>query len=204
MAARRRFREGDTGGWCSSLLRLTVLRLLRQWHHDRRAGLNEGSFISSCDIEAARAELIGRGVEVSEAFHFGATFGRGTPAPAGPRPGTVIPILVRIVPRSGRQQLAAPGDQERFPGRGFSNLDLATLTHFLKRQRSTMGCTKQPPRSTTGRVVRRLHRRAPARAGRPRRPSRCRALCGACASVRMEWSRACDAGPGPSSSARND
>ena len=35
------------------------------------------------DIEAARAELIGRGVEVSEAFHFAAFGGRPR---AGPRP----------------------------------------------------------------------------------------------------------------------
>ena len=44
---------------------------LRQGTHDGSAGLGSGNcFSSSSDIEAARAELIGRGVDVSEVFHF--------------------------------------------------------------------------------------------------------------------------------------
>ena len=43
------------------------------------AGSIQGLHLIVSDIEAARAELAGRGVEVSEAFHFGA--GGQTPGP---------------------------------------------------------------------------------------------------------------------------
>jgi hypothetical protein len=80
------------------------------------------------DIEAARAELIGHGVDVSEVFHF-AQFG-GPPVP-GPDPE-----------RRSYSSLATFSDPDgntwllqevtaRLPGRGLS-LDVAGLTDLLR------------------------------------------------------------------------
>jgi catechol 2,3-dioxygenase-like lactoylglutathione lyase family enzyme len=43
---------------------------LRQRNHDSPGGVSAGTWLIVSDIEAARAELIGRGVEVSGVFHF--------------------------------------------------------------------------------------------------------------------------------------
>ena len=60
------------------------------------------------DIEAARAELVGRGVDVSEPFHFGEA-GQTT----GARPGAPQLLDVPDPARSRRQHLADPGGQAR-------------------------------------------------------------------------------------------
>jgi hypothetical protein len=39
--------------------------------NDERAGAVQGLHLIVADVDAARAELAGRGVEVSEVFHFG-------------------------------------------------------------------------------------------------------------------------------------
>ena len=81
------------------------------------------------DIEAARAELIGRGVEVSEAFHF-AAFG-GAPVP-GPDPtGKSYATFATFSDPDGNSFLLQE-IKTRLPGRGLSNLDLATLTELLR------------------------------------------------------------------------
>jgi len=49
--------------------RLRVLGHLRQKRHGGGGGLRQGLYLIVSDIEAARAELLDRGVEVSEAFH---------------------------------------------------------------------------------------------------------------------------------------
>ena len=49
-----------------------VLDRRRHRDHDGRARVGKGLHLVVTDIEAARAELVGRGVEVSEPFHFGA------------------------------------------------------------------------------------------------------------------------------------
>jgi catechol 2,3-dioxygenase-like lactoylglutathione lyase family enzyme len=53
---------------------------LRQRNHDSPGGVSAGTWLIVSDIEAARAELIGRGVEVSRVFHF-------SPEQRGPVPG---------------------------------------------------------------------------------------------------------------------
>ena len=81
------------------------------------------------DLEAARAELIGRGVEVSEAFHF-AGFG-GPPVP-GPAPsGGSYATFATFSDPDGNSWLIQE-IKTRLPGRGLSNLDVPTLTELLR------------------------------------------------------------------------
>ena len=81
-------------------------------------GSAQGLYLIVSDIEAARKELLGRGVEVSKAFHdaggvyAGAGRALSVRAAPGQRSGSrasQLP-LVRLVQRSGRQRLAVPGD----------------------------------------------------------------------------------------------
>jgi len=81
------------------------------------------------DIEAARRELMGRGADVSEAFHF-AGFG-GPPVP-GPEPnGRSYATLASFSDPDGNSWLLQEV-KTRLPGRGLSNLDVATLTDLLQ------------------------------------------------------------------------
>jgi catechol 2,3-dioxygenase-like lactoylglutathione lyase family enzyme len=101
-------------------------------------GSAQGLYLIVSDIEAARAELLGRGVEVSEVFHGGSVYA-----------GTDAPYLF------GRLRVNGPDPQHgsyrsfasfrdpdgngwlfqevttRLPGRGLS-LDVATLTELLR------------------------------------------------------------------------
>jgi catechol 2,3-dioxygenase-like lactoylglutathione lyase family enzyme len=80
------------------------------------------------DIEAARGELIGRGADVSEAFHFGAV-GR-SPEP-GPEPsGRSYGTFATFSDPDGNSYLLQE-IKARLPGRGV-NLDVATLTELLR------------------------------------------------------------------------
>ena len=77
-------------------------------------GSVQGTFLVVDDVKAARAALIGRGVEVSEVFHFEGplnVIGTNGRVP-GPDPeGRLLP-LVGFIQRSRRQQLDAAGDQD--------------------------------------------------------------------------------------------
>ncbi len=81
-------------------------------------GSAQGMYLIVSDIEAARAELLLRGVEVSEVVHDAAGVYTGPDEPYlfgrlrvnGRDPGASQLPLVRVVPGSGRQRLAAPGD----------------------------------------------------------------------------------------------
>ena len=80
------------------------------------------------DIEAARAELAGRGAAVSEAFHF-TTLG-GTPE-SGPEPsGRSYGTFATFSDPDGNSYLLQE-IKARLPGRGI-NLDVATLTELLR------------------------------------------------------------------------
>ena len=81
------------------------------------------------DIEAARAELIGRGVEVSGAFHFDGFGGSPVPGPA-PNGGSYATFATFSDPDGNSWLLQEI--KTRFPGRGPSNLDVATLTELLR------------------------------------------------------------------------
>jgi catechol 2,3-dioxygenase-like lactoylglutathione lyase family enzyme len=81
------------------------------------------------DIEAARSELAGRGADVSDAFHF-AGFG-GPPVP-GPEPnGRSYGTYASFGDPDGNTWLLQE-IKTRLPGRGLSNLDVATLTDLLQ------------------------------------------------------------------------
>jgi catechol 2,3-dioxygenase-like lactoylglutathione lyase family enzyme len=99
-------------------------------------GSVKGTFLVVEDIEAARAELIAKGADVSEPFHF-ASIG-------GPRVSGVDPE------RRTYNTRATFGDPDgntwllqeittRLPGRGFSGLDVATLTGLLREAETRHG-----------------------------------------------------------------
>jgi catechol 2,3-dioxygenase-like lactoylglutathione lyase family enzyme len=81
------------------------------------------------DIEAARAELIGRGVDVSEAFHFTGFGGSPVPGPA-PNGGSYATFATFSDPDGNSWLLQEI--KTRLPGRGLSNLDVTTLTELLR------------------------------------------------------------------------
>ena len=73
-------------------------------------GSAQGLFLVVADIAAARAELVARGAEVSEVFHY-----RRRSWQAGyqwPGSGRTQLRLLRDLCRSRRERLAAPGDHE--------------------------------------------------------------------------------------------
>ena len=79
-------------------------------------GSAQGLYLVVSDIEAARDELVARGVEVSEVFHPGAPGAQFQPTAgdrvSGPAPEHAQLQLVRHVQRPGRQRLAAAGDHD--------------------------------------------------------------------------------------------
>ena len=81
------------------------------------------------DIEAARTELIGRGVEVSEAFHFAGFGGQPVPGPA-PNGGSYATFATFSDPDGNSWLLQEI--KTRLPGRGLSNLDVGSLTELLR------------------------------------------------------------------------
>jgi catechol 2,3-dioxygenase-like lactoylglutathione lyase family enzyme len=103
-------------------------------------GSAQGLYLIVSDIEAARAELLGRGVEVSEVFHDAGSVHAGKDEPylfgrvrvSGPDPE-----------RRSYRSFASFRDPDgngwllqeittRLPGRGLSNLDVTTLTELLR------------------------------------------------------------------------
>ena len=97
-----------------------------------KPGSAQGLYLIVSDIEAARKELLARGVKVSEVFHGGDNVHTGTDEPylfgsvrvAGPDPRAPHLPLVRLVQRSGRQRLGAAGSHQPSarPGRGRHDL----------------------------------------------------------------------------------
>ena len=86
-------------------------------------------YLAVSDMAAARAELIRRGADVSEPFHFPSI---GAAPMPGPHPdGRSYSTYATFSDPDGNSWLL----QEittRLPGRGFSSLDVATLTELLK------------------------------------------------------------------------
>jgi catechol 2,3-dioxygenase-like lactoylglutathione lyase family enzyme len=81
------------------------------------------------DIEAARRDLAGRGANVSESFHF---TGFGEPPVPGPEPsGRSYGTYASFSDPDGNTWLLQE-IKTRLPGRGLSNLDVATLTDLLQ------------------------------------------------------------------------
>ena len=88
------------------------------------------------DMEAARAELLGHGVDVSEAFHF-TTF--GAPPTPGPDPtGRSYATYATFSDPDGNSFLLQE-IKTRLPGRGLSNLDVPNLTELLREAETRHG-----------------------------------------------------------------
>ena len=81
------------------------------------------------DIEAARRDLAGRGANVSEPFHF-AGFGE-PPVPGSEPSGRSYGTYASFSDPDGNTWLLQE-IKTRLPGRGLSNLDVATLTDLLQ------------------------------------------------------------------------
>ncbi len=92
-------------------------------------GSAQNLYLVVSDIEAARADLIGHGADVSEAFHFD---GFGGPRVSGRAPnGQSYGTFASFSDPDGNSWLL----QEittRLPGRGLSSFDVATLTELLR------------------------------------------------------------------------
>jgi catechol 2,3-dioxygenase-like lactoylglutathione lyase family enzyme len=92
-------------------------------------GSAQNMYLVVSDIEAARKELIGRGADVSEAFHYEAF---GGPRVTGHDPsGRSYGTHASFSDPDGNSWLLQE-IKTRLPGRGLSNLDVATLTELLQ------------------------------------------------------------------------
>ena len=97
-------------------------------------GSVQGPFLIVDDIEAARAELVGHGVDVSEVFHFdGGLHVTGTEGRVpGPDPdGHSYRSWASFSDPDGNGWLLQE-IKTRLPGRGLSSMDVATLTELLR------------------------------------------------------------------------
>jgi catechol 2,3-dioxygenase-like lactoylglutathione lyase family enzyme len=81
------------------------------------------------DMEAARRELIDRGADVGEPFHF--TSIGGAPVPGIDPDGRSYMTYASFSDPDGNSFLLQE-IKTRFPGRGLSNFDVATLTELLR------------------------------------------------------------------------
>ena len=98
-------------------------------------GSLQGSFLAVDDMEAARADLIRRDVDVSEAFHFEGDLLRATGTkgrvPGRDPEGRSYLTFASFSDPDGNTWLL----QEittRLPGRGLGNMDVETLTELLR------------------------------------------------------------------------
>jgi catechol 2,3-dioxygenase-like lactoylglutathione lyase family enzyme len=104
-------------------------------------GSLKGTFLVVDDLQAARAELIGHGVDVSEIFHFGGSLLRATGMEGrvpGPDPeGRSYFSFASFSDPDGNSWLLQ-AVTSRFPGRGFSS-DAATMTELLREAETRHG-----------------------------------------------------------------
>ena len=89
-------------------------------------GSAQGMILVVDDMESARAELIGHGADVSEAFHFGAS----GPVPGADPEGRSYATRATFSDPDGNGWVLQE-IKTRLPGRGLGN-DVATLTELLR------------------------------------------------------------------------
>ena len=92
-------------------------------------GSAQNLYLVVSDIQAARKELVERGAKVSEVFHFTSIGGAPEPGP-DPKGGSYATFATFSDPDGNSFLLQEI--KTRLPGRGLSNLDLATLTELLR------------------------------------------------------------------------
>lgn len=99
-------------------------------------GSAQGLYLIVSDVEAARQELIARGIEVSEVFHTskpGAQFRPGSDGRvSGPDPGQRSYFSFATFSDPDGNTWLLQEITTRLPGRGLSNLDVPTLTELLR------------------------------------------------------------------------
>jgi len=92
-------------------------------------GSARGLYLIVSDIEAARAELVDRGVDVSEVFH---RAGPGQPPLSGPDPQRRSYVSFATFSDPDGNGWLLQEINTRLPGRGLSSIDVATLTELLR------------------------------------------------------------------------
>jgi catechol 2,3-dioxygenase-like lactoylglutathione lyase family enzyme len=92
-------------------------------------GSASGAYLVVSDIEAARAELVDRGVDVSKVFH---RAGPGKPAIDGPDPERRSYFSYASFSDPDGNGWLLQEVTARFPGRGLSSMDVATLVPLLR------------------------------------------------------------------------
>jgi catechol 2,3-dioxygenase-like lactoylglutathione lyase family enzyme len=104
-------------------------------------GSVQGNFLVVGDIDAARAELVARGIDASEVFHFegglrvGSKQGR---VPGRDPQGRSYSSFLSFDDPDGNSWLLQEVTT-RLPGRGESNLDLPTMTALLREAETAHG-----------------------------------------------------------------
>jgi catechol 2,3-dioxygenase-like lactoylglutathione lyase family enzyme len=92
-------------------------------------GSARGLYLIVSDIEAARAELVGRGIDASEVFH---RAGPGQPPLSGPDPQRRSYVSFATFSDPDGNGWLLQEIKTRLPGRGLSSMDVATLTDLLR------------------------------------------------------------------------
>jgi catechol 2,3-dioxygenase-like lactoylglutathione lyase family enzyme len=97
-------------------------------------GSAPGLLIMVDDVDAARAELVGYGVDVSEAFHFdsGLRFIGKEGRASGPDPEHRSYFTFASFNDPDGNGWLLQEIKERLPGRGVSSMDVATMTELLR------------------------------------------------------------------------
>ena len=104
-------------------------------------GSVQGTFLVVDDLDGARAQLIGRGVDVSEVFHFQGDLlnARSNGHTTGPDPkGRSYFSFASFNDPDGNGWLLQEVTT-RFPGRGFSSVDVATMKDLLREAEARHG-----------------------------------------------------------------
>ena len=108
-------------------------------------GSVQGTFLVVDDLDAARTELIERGVDVSEVFHFDGnllTVGGTNGRVAGPDPNRASYFSFASFSDPDGNSWLLQEVTTRFPGRGLSS-DVATLTELLRETEQRHGAYEQ-------------------------------------------------------------
>jgi len=92
-------------------------------------GSARGLYLIVSDIVAARTELVGHGVDVSDVFH---RDGPGQPPLSGPDPQRRSYVSFATFSDPDGNGWLLQEIKTRFPGRGLSNMDVPTLTDLLR------------------------------------------------------------------------
>ena len=99
-------------------------------------GSAQGLYLIVSDVEAARKDLVARGIEVSEVFHAGAPGAQfqtdGSGRISGPAPGHATYSSFATFRDPDGNGWLFQEITTRLPGRGLSNLDVATLADLLR------------------------------------------------------------------------